>query len=99
MISDTNQETAADTGASEEKAENSAGDTAAKELDALKAELKEQQNKYLYLYADFEYYKKRSFKERSDLLKFGHENLARESLQVADNLERALAHADKLDAL
>ena len=69
------------------------------EVDALKAQLKEQQNKYLYLYADFENFKKRAIKERSDLLKFGHESLAREVLQVADNLDRALEHTEKVDAL
>jgi molecular chaperone GrpE len=70
-----------------------------KELEAAKAELKEQQTKYLYLYAEFENYKKRTFKERSDLVKFGHEAMTRELLQVADNLDRALEHANETDAL
>ena len=61
--------------------------------ETLKEELKAQQNKYLYLYADFENYKKRVIKERSDLLKFGHEGFVRELLLVCDNLERALDHS------
>lgn len=69
------------------------------ELEPLRAQLKEQQNKYLYLYAEFENYKKRAIKERSELLKFGHETLTRELLQVADNLERALEHTTNVDAL
>ncbi len=63
-----------------------------KKIQDLEAQVKEKENKYLYLYADFENYKKRAIKERSDLVKFGWENVARELLNVADNLERALAH-------
>jgi molecular chaperone GrpE len=79
-----------------------ASDSAATELsqvERLGAELKESQNKYLYLYAEFENYKKRAIRERSDLLKFGTENILRELLQVSDNLERALIHADNSNAL
>src|SRR4051812_14010999 len=67
--------------------------------EALKAELKEQQSKYLYLYAEFENYKKRAMKERSEMIKFGHEHFARELLQVADNLDRALQHPENAEAL
>jgi molecular chaperone GrpE len=64
-----------------------------KQLAELHEQLKEKDNKYLYLYADFENFKKRTIKERSDLLKYGWEPQARELLQVVDNLERALKHA------
>ena len=70
-----------------------------KETEALKLELKEQQNKYLYLYAEFDTYKKRVMKERSELIKFGYESFARNLLQVADNLGRALQHPDNHEAL
>lgn len=63
-----------------------------KRITDLEAEVKEKEAKYLYLYAEFENFKKRSIKERSDLLKFGWESAARDLLQVVDNLERALAH-------
>lgn len=58
----------------------------------LENQVREAEKKYLYLYAEFENFKKRTLKERSDLLKFGWEALARDLLQVLDNLERALAH-------
>jgi molecular chaperone GrpE len=58
----------------------------------LEAQLKDKDAKYLYLYAEFENYKKRSFKELQDARKFGWENVARDLLQVVDNLERAVAH-------
>lgn len=56
------------------------------------ARLKEQENKYLYLYAEFENFKKRALKEKQDLIKYGWESVARELLGVLDNLERALEH-------
>jgi molecular chaperone GrpE len=65
---------------------------ASSQIALLEAQLKEKDAKYLYLYADFENYKKRAIKERSDLLKFGWEGLARELVEVIDNLERAIAH-------
>jgi molecular chaperone GrpE len=61
-------------------------------IQELENQLKEKEQKYVYLYADFENYKKRVIKERSDLLKFGWEASARQLLEVIDNLERALAH-------
>jgi molecular chaperone GrpE len=54
--------------------------------------LAEEKKKYLYLYADFDNFKKRAVKERSDAMKFGWENIAREILGVVDNLERAVEH-------
>lgn len=67
----------------------------------LKADVEEQKKKYLYLYAEFENFKKRAIRERSDLVKFGNESLVREILTVVDNFERALAHAgdENKDAL
>lgn len=63
-----------------------------KKITELEAQIKEKEAKYLYLYAEFDNFKKRTIKERSDLLKYGWEAPARELLQVVDNLERALAH-------
>ena len=45
----------------------------------------------LYLKAEFDNYKKHAIKERADLLKFGSERIARDILEVVDNLERALS--------
>jgi|GEM_PF-645125 len=60
------------------------------EVSGLQTKLKDTENKYLYLYAEFENYKKRAIKERSDWIKFGWENVARELLVILDNMERAL---------
>jgi len=63
-----------------------------KKIEDLEAQVKEKDAKYLYLYAEFENFKKRALKERQDLMKFGFESAARDLLQVVDNLERALDH-------
>jgi molecular chaperone GrpE len=49
------------------------------------------QSDILYLKADFENYKKRMIKERSDIMKYGCENLVVSFLNVLDNFERAMA--------
>lgn len=63
------------------------------ELAALQAEVQENHEKYLRALADFDNYKKRAIKERSDLLKYQGENIAADLLEVVDNFERALATA------
>jgi len=60
-----------------------------------KKKLEEAENKYKYLYAEFDNFKKRVEKERLEVLKFGWEPVARELLQVVDNLERAISHASE----
>ena len=64
-----------------------------KKLEEAQKEAKDNYNKWLYLYADFENYKKRVHKEKLDLLKYGNEGLAYELLEVIDSLEKALSHA------
>ena len=68
-------------------------DISESKIQELEASVKEKESKYVYLYAEFENFKKRAMKERSDLLKFGWEPVARELLLVIDNIERALQHA------
>jgi molecular chaperone GrpE len=56
----------------------------------LEKQLKEKEDKYLYLYAEFDNFRKRSIKERAEVLKFGWEPAAHDLLHVLDNLERAM---------
>lgn len=51
--------------------------------------------KYIRLAADFENYKKRLVKEKADVVAYGNEELIKALLNVIDNLERALDHADE----
>jgi len=60
------------------------------ELEEIKAKLANAEKEYLYLRAEFDNFRKQSIKERSDLLKFGGEPLARDLLNVRDVFQKAL---------
>jgi molecular chaperone GrpE len=60
--------------------------------------LKDEHERLLRTAAEFENFRRRALKEREDLGKYGNERLLKDFLPVADNLERALDHADALDA-
>lgn len=62
-------------------------------LELAQEKLAESEKKYLYLYSEFENFRRRNEKERLDFIKFGHEGFLRDLLQVADNFERAVQHA------
>ncbi|OFZ28461.1 MAG: nucleotide exchange factor GrpE [Bdellovibrionales bacterium RIFCSPHIGHO2_01_FULL_40_29] len=65
--------------------------TAAKsELELAIEESAKWKSDFLYLKAEFENYKRNALKERSELLKFGAERMARDLLDVMDNFERAM---------
>ncbi len=66
-----------------------------KKYEEAQKEAKENYNKWLYLYADFENYKKRIHKEKLDVLKYGNEGFAYELLEVMDALEKALSHTNE----
>lgn len=59
----------------------------------LQVKLQEAEKKYLYLYSEFENFRRRNERDRLDYIKFGHEGFLKDLLQVLDNFERALAHA------
>ncbi|MBS2025140.1 MAG: nucleotide exchange factor GrpE [Deltaproteobacteria bacterium] len=59
--------------------------------------LKEEHERLLRTAAEFENFKRRSQKEKEDVQKFGIERLLKDFLPVADNLARALDHAEQHD--
>jgi len=63
-----------------------------KEEEAQKAEEEAVGIKYLRLMADFQNYKRRVEKEKSDIYAFANEKIVLELLDVIDNFERALSH-------
>jgi len=65
------------------------------EMEAKPKDAAEGQDKLLRLGAEFENYKKRMQKEKSDLMKFGNESLLKAVLPILDNLERAIDHGKK----
>jgi len=82
---------------SPEEQENLAPKEEKNPLELAQEKLQEMEKKYLYLYAEFENFRKRNEKERLDYIKFGHEGFLRELLQVMDNFERAVAHAKSMN--
>ena len=56
----------------------------------LKNELKESSEKVLRLAAEMQNYKKRNETEKSNMLKYANENLAKSLLPILDNFERAI---------
>ncbi|MCG6550978.1 MAG: nucleotide exchange factor GrpE [Candidatus Magnetominusculus sp. LBB02] len=62
------------------------------ELERLKQENSELNDKYKRLYAEFDNYRKRVQKEKDEIYKYGSETLITSLLSVIDNLEAALSH-------
>jgi molecular chaperone GrpE len=59
--------------------------------------LREEHERLLRTAAEFENFKRRAAKEKEDIGKFAIERLLKDFLPVADNLERALDHAEQHD--
>jgi len=68
---------------------------AAAEIEEWKKKHAEAREQLLWVAADFDNYKKRALKEKEEYLKFSHAGILREFLGVVDNLERAVALAQK----
>jgi molecular chaperone GrpE len=54
--------------------------------------VKELNEKYLRLYAEFDNFRRRTQKEKADLIKYGGEETILSILPIVDDMERALAH-------
>jgi molecular chaperone GrpE len=61
----------------------------------LALELKQTQDRLLRLHADFENFRRRALKERTEAAQYSHQNLVKDLLSAVDNLERAIEHAGK----
>lgn len=53
-------------------------------------QLEEMKDKYLRLSAEFDNYRKRTLREKADILKYGSEDTLKDILPVVDDLDRAL---------
>lgn len=72
-----------------EKQEKASEGNLEAELERLKNELNESKDKYIRLYSEFENFRRRTAKERLDLIKTAHEDLVVTLLPVLDDFERA----------
>ena len=66
-------------------------------IEALNLKIKEQEDRYLRLSAEFDNYRKRTLKEKADLTKFGEEELMLKLLPVIDDFDRAIQLMDKIE--
>ena len=72
-------------------------DSSAEELERLRTDAQENRDRYIRLQADFDNFRRRALKERTDLIQYGHENLVKDLLSTVDNLDRAIDHARRSD--
>jgi molecular chaperone GrpE len=63
------------------------------EVERLRSEAQENRDRYIRLQADFDNFRRRALKERTDLIQYGAENLLKDLLSTLDNLDRATGHA------
>lgn len=62
----------------------------APEMELLKKQLDESQNRYIRMQADFDNYKKRTAKEKEEFYFLSLEKIVKEILPIVDNMERAV---------
>ena len=82
------EEPAQETAEAEEEEASGAEEVAATQ------EEEDMKTKYLRLAADFQNFKRRTEKEKSDIYAYANEKFALDLLDVIDNFERALVHQD-----
>ena len=81
--------------AAPEEAEAGAAEGEAASEEDLALELEQAQERLLRLQADFENFRRRALKERTEAHQYGHQNLVKDLLLTVDNLDRAIDHAQK----
>lgn len=79
--------------------ETTAENTPENEIDLLKAELAEQKEKFIRLYAEFDNFKRRNAKERVDLIQTAGREVIQAMLEVVDDCDRAEKQMQKTDDL
>ena len=98
---DTENTSEANTEAFDNK-EQAAAEEKTEEKDPLQKaqeELESLKDKYLRTVAEFDNYRKRSLKEKTELVLNGGEKTITAILPVLDDMERAVANADKADSV
>ena len=81
----------------EEKRELTPEEKLTEELEKAQRAIEEQKDKYLRLSAEFDNFRKRTMKEKAELIKNGGEKAINAVLPVLDDLERALQNMEKTE--
>lgn len=93
----TEETNSAENAGEEKETEISEEEKIAKELEETKQALEDYKEKYLRLSAEFDNYRKRTMKEKAELIKNGGEKAISAILPILDDLERALQNMQKAD--
>lgn len=97
-MKDSEKELKTDVSADEsEKAEETAEETEKDPLEAANEQIAELKDKYLRSVAEFDNYRKRTMKEKAELIVNGAEKAVSAILPVMDDMERALATVEKTE--
>jgi molecular chaperone GrpE len=98
MIDELNDQLEAENGSDPAKEETGPAEdnTAAGELESLKARLNEANDKFLRLHAEFDNYKRRTMKEKSEILQTAGKDVILALLPVIDDFERAQRASESL---
>ena len=81
--------------ANNKKSTRSKSPSSKAQIESLKSELKNENDKYLRLFAEFENFRKRTTKERLELYKTASSELMQALLPVTDDMDRALIEFKK----
>ncbi len=65
-----------------------------KKIESIKQDDEDSEQKYLRLYAEFDNYKRRSIKEKNDIISTASEKVVVEFLPIVDDIERSLEHLE-----
>jgi len=76
------------------ESETAPADNIVTDLASIQEKLAEMQDKYLRLSAEFDNYRKRTLREKMDLVKFADENILKKLIPFMDDFERALKSMD-----
>ena len=90
-------DTEADKETEETKAEEAAQEEEKDPLEAAKAEIEELKTQMLYKTAEFDNYRKRTLKEKAELILNGGEKAVSAILPIIDDMERAIENGEKTD--
>lgn len=83
---------------SENQTESTEDTPKSDDMEDMKQKLADSRDSYLRLMAEYDNYKKRTLKEKSDLLKYGGESIIKNLLPVIDDFERAMANLPEEDS-
>lgn len=92
---ETTAETAQEQSDAPEKEEMTDEEKLQNELETTKESLEKEKKEYMFLLAEFDNFRKRTLKEKAELIKNAGENAMKELLPVVDDFERAMQAAEE----